>query len=130
MCIYTQEIEVLEKHLDELNHVNNVIYLQWVQEVARAHWSSKVSSSILANYFWVVRSHHLEYRKQAFLGDKMAAKTYVVNFKGPLSERAVDFYRGEELIVEARSHWCLIETATQRPRRVPEEMKELFSIQT
>jgi len=108
LTAYIQEIEVLEDHLDELNHVNNVVYLQWVQEVARAHWSSMVSPDTLHDYFWVVRTHHLEYKKQAFLGDKIEAKTYVISFKGPLSERAVDFYRNGELLVKARSHWCMI----------------------
>lgn len=120
-------IVVGASHLDELNHVNNVVYLQWIQDVAKAHWFSKTNDVINSSYFWVVRSHHIEYKKQAFAEDRLRVKTFVSNYKGPFSERIVQFYRDEELIVEAKSNWCLIGTAEQKPKRVPAEIQDLFS---
>lgn len=126
MDVFKSTITVEASHLDELAHVNNVVYLQWVQEIAKAHWLAKTDAQINSQYFWVVRSHHIEYKKQAFSGDDLEVKTYVQNYKGPFSERVVEFLKNGELIVEARSNWCLIETESQKPKRVPEELKDLF----
>ena len=64
---YTKTITVLPEHLDDLNHVNNVVYLQWVQDIAKEHWVSKTTDEMNATYFWVVVKHELEYKKPAFL---------------------------------------------------------------
>lgn len=124
--VYKKLIIIQHHHLDELNHVNNVVYLQWVQEAAKEHWLKRTDESINAKYFWVVRSHHLEYKKQAFLEDQLEVRTFVVNYKGPFSVRAVDFYRNDEIVVACRSNWCLISSEDQKPKRVPEEIQQLF----
>ncbi len=63
--------EVTAAHLDELQHVNNVQYLQWVQDIAGAHWQSLIAGKTEAFGLWVVRSHHIEYKRQAKLGDSL-----------------------------------------------------------
>ena len=126
MISYSKKITVESKHLDELDHVNNVVYLQWVQEISKEHWLSKTNKEVNTNYFWVVRSHHLEYKKQTFFGDELLVKTYVENYSGPLSVRVVEFYAGEKLVVVARSMWCLLDAGTKKPARVPEEIMNLF----
>lgn len=128
MIVFTKDITVQNEHLDELNHVNNVVYLQWVQEIAKEHWLSKTNEAINSQYFWVVVSHHLEYRKQAFLGDHIIAKTYVSNFNGRFSERIVEFYRESKLLVEARSNWCLMGVDDLKPKRIPQEIERLFPL--
>ena len=126
MQSYSKTIVVEEPHLDDLNHVNNVVYLQWVQDIAKEHWFSKTTSNINTNYFWVVVKHELEYKKPAFLDDELTITTYVEDFKGALSVRCVDFKKGEDLIVTARSKWCLIGANDHKPKRVPKEFFELF----
>ena len=74
----------------------------------------------------MVRSHHVEYKKQAFLGDQLNIKTYVEGYRGPFSDRIVKIYKNEELLVEVKSNWCLIERVTQKLKRVPEEIQLLF----
>lgn len=115
-----------EDHLDELRHVNNVVYLQWVQDIAKAHWFSLAAKPFTEQHFWVVVKHELEYRKQAFLDDEILATTYVESFKGPFSIRCVEFKKGDDLLVKTRSNWCLIDAATQKPKRVPEEVVGMF----
>jgi acyl-CoA thioester hydrolase len=107
-------------------HVNNVEYVKWLQEVSRAHWEQEVSKDILDNYFWVVRTHHIDYKKEAFEGDVIEAKTYVQGYKGPFSERVVEFKIADFLLVKAVSTWCLIDKKTLKPSRVPEFIKECF----
>ena len=88
---YTQEVTVTESHLDQLQHVNNVQYLQWVQDIAGAHWQSLVKGSKETFGLWVVRSHHIEYKRQAKLGDVLLIETHVALTEGFLSERKVRF---------------------------------------
>ena len=68
--IYLKPIDfgvVCEEHLDEMNHVNNVQYLQWVQDVAEEHWLKKTSDEIRAEYYWIMLSHFIQYKAEALL---------------------------------------------------------------
>ena len=82
MAPFEQQIEVTEAHLDKLQHVNNVQYLQWVQNIAGAHWQSLIEGKNDAFGLWVVRSHHIEYKRQAKLGDSLLVLTQVEITKG------------------------------------------------
>ena len=100
--------------------------MQWALDISRAHWLSAIDEAIDARYFWMVRSHHVEYKKQAFLGDELQIKTYVQGYRGPFSDRIVQIYKKDELLVEVKSNWCLIDRETQKLKRVPEEIQSLF----
>ena len=76
--------------------------------------------------YWVVRSHHLEYKKQVLLGDQLLVKTFVTNYKGPFSERVVEFYCEEKLVVKSSSNWCLIDREDGKPMAVPATIQGLF----
>ena len=89
MKVYSQIISVQQKHLDELNHVNNVTYVQWIQDIAKAHWLAATNKTLQENYKWVVRKHEITYHQQAFLNDEILIETYIEKNKGALflSER-------------------------------------------
>lgn len=123
---YSKKIIVESSHLDELNHVNNVVYLQWVQDIAKDHWFSLAEEPFTSDHFWVVVRHELDYKGQAFLDDEITATTYVESFRGPFSIRCVDFKKGSELLVKTKSNWCLIDRKTEKPKRVPAEVAGLF----
>jgi len=127
MDILIQKLQVTEDHLDFNNHVNNLVYLEWALDMSRKHWLSKITEEMDQAYFWMVRSHHVEYKKQAFLGDHLTIQTYVEGYRGPFSDRIVKIYKGEDPLVHVKSNWCLIERATQKLKRVPEEVQILFS---
>lgn len=124
--IFEHQILVEQHHLDDLNHVNNVVYLQWVQDVAAAHWNYKATDQMKDDYIWVVLNHYLEYKRPALLGETLTARTYVQNYDGPKSERHVLILRGETLLVQAKTTWCLLDKASQRPKRVPQEFADIF----
>lgn len=126
MQIFDQKIIVSQKHIDFNNHVNNLVYMQWALDISREHWLSQIDEAIDQKYFWMVRSHNVEYRKQAFLGDEVIIKTYVDGYRGPFSDRIVKVYKENELLVLIKSNWCLIERETQKLKRVPEEIQILF----
>lgn len=124
---HSKTIVVSKEHLDELNHVNNVVYLQWVQDIAKEHWFALAKEPITSNHFWVVVKHELEYKKQAFIGEEIEVTTYVESFRGAFSVRCVEFKRGEELLVKTRSNWCIIDAKTKKPTRVPVEIQRIFA---
>lgn len=126
MKVFEKKIIVTEDHLDFNNHVNNLVYMQWALDISREHWLSEISDEINGNYFWVVRSHHVDYKLQALLGDEITIKTYVEGYRGPFSDRIVKIYKGGSLLVQVKSNWCLIERANQKLKRVPEEIQALF----
>lgn len=127
MDILTEKITVTKAHLDFNDHVNNLVYLQWALDISRKHWLSKITDEMNQSYFWMVRTHHVEYRKQAYLGDVLSIQTYVGGYRGPFSDRIVKIYKEEDLLVQVKTNWCLIERATQKLKRVPEEIQALFS---
>ncbi|NVK83774.1 MAG: acyl-CoA thioesterase [Cytophagia bacterium] len=126
--VFEMEIVVQQEHLDEMNHVNNVQYLQWVQDVAKAHWENAAMTHWLAEYAWVALSHHIEYKKPAFLGEELVLKTHVHEFTGVKSVRLVRVFRKEtdELLVQSKTEWCMIRKDNLRPVRVPEEIAKPF----
>ena len=69
---FTEIITVKEDDLDDLFHVNNVRYLQWIQDIAKNHWQTEATTEMLDNYIWMVLNHYIEYKGQAFLNDEIA----------------------------------------------------------
>jgi acyl-CoA thioester hydrolase len=126
--IYQGDIIVQQADLDELNHVNNVVYLQWVQDVAAAHWKSLASRQILDKYFWVALRHEIDYRAPAFLHDEITAKTWVLDYQGAKSTRIVHLIRKQDdrLLTEAKTTWCWVNNQTKKPSRIGDEIRNVF----
>ncbi|WP_420387173.1 acyl-CoA thioesterase [Roseivirga sp.] len=126
--VFEMEIQVEQQHLDEMNHVNNVQYLQWVQDVAKAHWEHLAMTNWLETYAWVALNHFIEYKKPAFLGERLILRTHVHEFNGVKSIRLVRIFKKEteELLVQAKTEWCMIRRDNLRPVRVPSEIVEPF----
>jgi len=126
--IFEKTIVVSKDDLDQLNHVNNIRYVQWVQDIAEAHWLQNATSSILDDVFWVLLSHLIDYKSQALLGDHLLIKTYVTKSEGITSERIVEFINRttDKLIVKSITKWCLLSTKSKRPTRITPEIAELF----
>jgi acyl-CoA thioester hydrolase len=118
MIPFEISLTVTQEHIDELNHVNNVVYLQWVQDIANLHWSKLKEGHDTSNYVWVVLRHELDYSGQAVLGDVITTKTWVGETAGIKSVRHVEFYKGDTLLVKAKTFWCLVDSKTLRPKRI------------
>lgn len=129
MEVFEAEIQVSASDLDELQHVNNVQYLYWVQQVASEHWNSKASESLREEYVWMVLSHHIAYKKQAFLGDHLILRTYVTRSEGVTSTRVVEILRksDRQLLAESSTEWCLLKRQSLKPARITAEIAELFN---
>lgn len=125
---YKHSISVPETAIDDMQHVNNVTYLQWCVDAAAAHWVSKTSESIREKYVWVVLNHTISYRSPAFKGDQLEIKTWVEKLEGVKSERRYEILRKKDskTIVEAKSVWCLLDGKTHRPLKINDEISTLF----
>lgn len=128
MKTYTKKYTVKKEDLDELAHVNNVRYVQWIQDIAKEHWQTATSKIIQEAYAWVVVSHHIDYKSAAVLGDEILLKTYVTKSHGATSTRIVEVIHNDtlRLIVKAETNWCLLNIHTKKPARISEEIKQLF----
>nr|WP_317195010.1 thioesterase family protein [Mariniflexile gromovii] len=127
MATFETTLIVNKNDLDELNHVNNIRYVEWVQDVAKAHWQEKASTKIIKDYHWVMLSHYIEYKSSAFLNDVIKLKTYIINYKGATSTRIVEIYNDtDKLLAKSETTWCLINSETNRPARITPEIIDLF----
>ena len=129
MNTFEQSILVEESHLDELQHVNNVQYLQWVQDIAGAHWQHLIRDNPTEFGLWVVRSHHIEYKRQVKLGDRLRVVTHVELTEGFLSERRVRFFLEDSntLVAQCSTQWCYLDPLSQKLLRIPEEVHAIFA---
>jgi len=126
--IFEQHLTVSESDLDELNHVNNVQYLQWIQDIAKTHWESRASDEVKEEYFWVVIRHEIDYKKQAFLDEELLIQTFVGEHTHVTSQRHVNVLNKEsgEILVKAKSTWCLMDHKTKKPVKISEELLRVF----
>ena len=108
-------------HIDELGHVSNAVWVQWIQQVAVAHWEAVAAQAHKDAYYWVVVRHEIDYLRPAREGDRVAARTWVADApRGARFDRFVEFTGPDgRLCVRARTEWAIIDKAHQRPIRVP-----------
>ena len=125
---YRHAIKVQESDIDELGHVNNVVYLRWVQEVAAAHWEHVATDAMKKQYVWVVLRHEIDYLMPAFSGDEIMGYTWIGSHKGAKVERLVSLYKAgsKKPIAEAKTSWCLLDAESKRPRRIDAPMVNSF----
>jgi acyl-CoA thioester hydrolase len=125
---FRHPLQIISADIDTLGHVNNVVYLRWVQEAAEAHWNSLTSKSERTELAWVVIRHEIDYYQSTKITDELFALTWVESSDGVKSIRMVEiFNQAEKLLAKARTTWCLIDAKTQRPKRISEEIKTLFA---
>ena len=116
------------QHIDELGHVNNAVWVQWIQEVALAHWYSVADPAHQDDYIWVVVRHEIDYLRAAFEGEQLTGRTWVGDApKGARFDRHMEFV-GEDgkVRVRAVTVWAIIDKASGRPIRVPPEVVAPF----
>ena len=116
------------EHIDELGHVNNAVWVDWIQQIATAHWTAVAAPEHQAAYVWVVTRHEIDYRGNIGLGETVAAETFIP--EGPAGarfDRCVEFRnRDGKVIVSARTTWAIIDRASGRILRVPKDVAEPF----
>lgn len=123
---YQHKIKVTGDDIDDLGHVNNVVYVRWVQEVAAAHWEHAAPVSLKVKYAWVVLRHEIDYKSPAFLKDEITGFTWVGEHHGARFDRFVRIQCENKVLAEAKTSWCLLDAKIFRPIRIPEEILDLL----
>ena len=121
------KIQVKKQDIDEMGHVNNVVYLRYVQEVAEAHWKSIASPALQESVKWVVLRHEIDYKSPAFEGEELVGKTWIERGSGPKMPRFVTIKNKDgKTLIEAKTKWCAVDGCSLRPKRIDEEIYTLF----
>ena len=122
-------ISVGPSDIDQLGHVNNVTYVRWVQDAAVAHWTAAAPQIDQKKLFWVVLRHEIDYKKPAFLGEQLVARTWVGEAARLKFERHTEISRASDgsLLAKARTIWCPLDAVTLRPVPVSTAVRACFS---
>lgn len=128
--IYSKGFIIPGSAIDENGHVNNVAYVQWMQDIAVEHYSS--IGGVLAqgpDATWVVREHKIEYLLPAFAGEEIEVRTWVENVRRVRSLRKYEFVRKSDgkVLVRGETDWVFVELKTGMPRAIPKDVSRVFS---
>lgn len=128
--IYTKNITIPQTVIDENGHVNNVTYVQWMQDIAVEHYSSIGGIEAQGpDATWVVREHKIEYLLPAFAGEEIEIRTWVENIRRVRSLRKHEFVRKADgkTLVKGETDWVFVDVKTGSPRAVPDAVAKVFS---
>jgi acyl-CoA thioester hydrolase len=113
--------------IDELGHVNNAVWVRWIQDMATAHWAAQAMPEHIDAYIWVVVRHEIDYRGNLKVGESVEARTWIEEPpKGAKFDRHVAFMKGGKMLVQAKTTWAIIDKTTQRILRVPKDVTVRF----
>jgi len=128
--VYSKTIAVPETVIDENERVNNVAYVQWMQDIAVEHYSSIGGASPMQKIgaTWVARSHLIEYLMPAFAGEEIEIRTWIESVRRVRSLRKYEFVRKSDgkVLVKGETDWVFVDAQTGSPRAIPNEVIEIF----
>jgi len=125
---FERAFPVTPADIDDLGHVNNVVYVRWVQDVAAAHWEAATTAAERAGVGWVVLRHEIDYKHPARAGDEVVVCTWVGPPAAATFERHTEIVRAADrrLLARARSLWCPINPKTGRVQRIDPTLHDRF----
>lgn len=128
MTPFTLTFTATPSDIDELGHVNNAVWVRWIQDMATSHWNAVANPEHIAAYYWVVTRHEIDYRGNIAAGESVTGRTWIESVpKGAQFDRRVDFANaGGKIIVSANTTWAMIDKASGRLARVRPEIAEPF----
>ena len=128
--VFRLNVTVSKADIDELDHVNNVVYVSWVQDVAAQHWKSAASMELRNQCRWVVLRHEIDYLVSAVQGESLEVYTWVDDPTGARQTRHVSIQRASnhQVMAYAQSSWCLLDPATGKPKRITEVIVNAFGL--
>ena len=124
---FTRTFTARPADIDELGHVNNAVWVRWIQDLATAHWAAQATAEHIDKYIWVVVRHEIDYRGNLKAGESVEGRTWIERPPtGAKFDRHVAFTKDGRTLVEAKTTWAIIDKTMQRILRVPREVAERF----
>lgn len=126
--LFTVPLEVRDEHIDANGHVNNVVYVGWLQDAGTAHWNARFDEDTRARWSWVALRHEIDYLRPLPPGSQgVTARTWVGDPQGPRFNRYVRIEDAQgRVCAQGVSEWCLVESRSLRPARIPAELLRPF----
>ena len=124
--MFRHQVSIEPADIDQMGHVNNAVYLKWVQEAVIDYWRSVAPAEAVANHLWVALKHEITYLKPTFLQDCVVAEVVAERVQGARAMFTTVLRRGEEVLSEIKSSWCCLDAVTQRPARLAREVVGRF----
>lgn len=121
-------ITASESDIDQLGHVNNAVWVRWMEEVATQHWMAAADPAHIDAYLWVVTRHEIDYRGNVKAGETVTARTWIEEPpRGARFDRLMEFTGPDGKVkVAAKSTWAMIDRSSGRILRVPQDVAEPF----
>ncbi|MES2442382.1 MAG: thioesterase family protein [Pseudomonadota bacterium] len=124
--MFRHPIGILPADIDHMGHVNNSVYLRWVQEAVVAYWEKVAPAEAVAAHLWVALKHEITYRRPAFLEDMVVADVIAEHVQGARTFFSTVIKRGEDVVAEVKSSWCCLDAVTKRPARLAKDVVARF----
>ena len=119
-------ISISADDIDHMGHVNNSVYLKWVQDAVVQYWEKVAPTEAVAKHLWVALKHEISYRRPTFLDDAVVADVIAEQVQGAKALFTTVIRRGEEVLAEVKSTWCCLDAASLRPARLAKDIVSRF----
>lgn len=119
-------IGIVPDDIDHMGHVNNSVYLKWVQDAVVRFWETVAPTDAVAKHLWVALQHQITYRRPAFLDDNIVADVVAEGVAGARAMFTTVIKRGETVLAEVKSTWCCLDAVSKRPARLAREVATRF----
>jgi acyl-CoA thioester hydrolase len=123
---FRHSIAIEPGDIDHMGHVNNAVYLKWVQDAVIDYWRSVAPPDAVAKHLWVALKHEITYLKPTFLQDTVVAEVIAERVQGARAFFSTVVRRGEDVLSVVQSSWCCLDAVTQRPARLARDVVGRF----
>jgi acyl-CoA thioester hydrolase len=124
--MFRHPVAIQPSDIDHMGHVNNSVYLKWVQDAVVDYWSSVAPPDAVARHLWVALKHEISYLKPTFLQDNVVAEVIAEKVEGARAYFRTVLKRGEDVLSEIQSTWCCLDAGTHRPARLARDVVSRF----
>ena len=124
--MFRHPVAIQPADIDHMGHVNNAVYLKWVQEAVVDYWRSIAPPEAVAGHLWVALKHEITYRRPTFLQDNVVAEVIAEKVEGARAYFTTIVRRGEEVLSEIKSSWCCLDAVTKHPARLARDIVGRF----
>jgi acyl-CoA thioester hydrolase len=122
--VFVLPLTIRPDDIDDTGHVNNVVYVRWLQDAGTGHWNARFPDEDRERWSWVALRHEIDYRRPLMPGDTVQARTWVGDAEGPRFARFVLIEGPNGLCAQGKTEWCLVDATTMKPARIPPGMVE------
>ena len=124
--MFRHPVAIEPDDIDHMGHVNNAVYLKWVQEAVVDYWQSVAPPDAVAGHLWVALKHEITYLRPTFLQDNVVAEVIAEKVEGARAMFTTVLRRGEEVLSEIKSSWCCLDAVSMRPARLARDVVGRF----